>query len=141
MNLRMGSQVFQNVQIPLLWGTRAVVQDRRERLSVINLAGDRASLEILADSPAAGTGFLPKIDGFVVSAGGIPLYSYNPTEKTLSSISLGLPECQISRWGTRIGSNQFSGNMISGFGVGIAVTPHGIAMGAPLPDGLAKLVV
>ena len=63
MNLKMGSQVFRNVQIPLLWGTRVVVQDEEGRLSVIDLAGDTAKIEILGDKPAPGVAFLPTIDG------------------------------------------------------------------------------
>jgi hypothetical protein len=141
MNLRMGSQVFRDVQIPLLWGQRAVVQDRQGRLSVIDLSKERAHLEILADEPAPGIAFRPRIDGFVILSDGIELYSYNPHERVLTGIGLKLPECQINPWATRVGSNQFSGNVFSGFGVGIAVTKDGIALGAPVPPGLAKLAL
>ncbi len=141
MNLKMGSQRFVNVQIPLLWGTRAVVQDESGRLSVIDLTGDTAKLEILGDKPAPGVTFLPTIDGYTILYDDKQLYMYNPKEKTLTGIDLGLPECQIKPWEIRIGSNVFSGNIIAGSGVGIVVRESGMAMGAPLPSGLAKLVV
>jgi hypothetical protein len=141
MNLQMGSQRFRDVQIPLLWGERAIVQDRKGRLSIIDLSGSNARLEILADEPAPGVSFRPRVDGIVILRNGEELYSYNSKDKLMSPITLKLPECQITPWSTRVGTNQFSGNFISGFGVGIAVTENGIAVGAPLPAGLAKLAV
>jgi hypothetical protein len=141
MNFQMGGQVFRDVQIPFLWGERAVIQDRQGRLSIIDLSGEEARLEILADEPAPGITFRPRIDGVVILSDGTELYSYNPREKVLTSISLGLPECQISPSATRVGTNQFIGNVISGVGVGIAVTRDGIALGAPVPPKLAKLVI
>src|SRR5712692_9899225 len=106
MNLRMGGQYFKDVQIPLLWGTRAVLQDKQGRLSVIDLSSDTASLEILADEPAAGVAFAPRVDGYVILADGRELYAYNPQERLLSSISLELPECQILPRGIRVGTNE-----------------------------------
>jgi hypothetical protein len=141
MNLRMGSQIFVNVQIPLLWGQRAVVQDDRERLSILDLSGESARVEVLADEPAPGVGFSPRLDGIVILQDGVELYNYNPREKTLSSLSLELPEVQISSTGTRVGSNWFSGNVVVGSGVGLAVYKEGISLGAPLPQKLAKLSV
>lgn len=141
MNLRMGSQVFREVRIPLLWGERAVVQDREGRLSVFDLSGEKARLEILADDPAPGIPFRPRVDGFVVLSDEAELYSYNPREKLLMGIGLALPEVQINPWATRVGTNQFSGNVFSGFDVGIAVTKDGIALGASLPPGLAELAI
>lgn len=141
MNLRMGGQVFQDVQIPLLWGERAVIQDRQGRLSVIDLSGEEARLEVLADEPAPGIAFRPRIDGIVILSDETELYHYDPREKLLTGITLELPECQISPWATRVGSNQFMGNVFSGFGVGIAVTKDGIALGTPVPPRLAKLVI
>lgn len=141
MNLRMGSQVFVNVQIPLLWGERAVIQDKQGRLSIIDLSGEKARLEVLADEPAPGVSFRPRVDGVVILQGSVELYSYNPQEKCISSISLGLPQVEISASGTRVGTNQFSGNLFSGFAVGLAVRKDGISLGAPLPPGLAKLTI
>jgi hypothetical protein len=142
MDLQMGSQTFINVQIPLLWGSRAVLQDQQGCLSVIDLSGSTAKLEIVGDKPAPGIEFLPNDDGFKILSTGRPIYSYNPEEKTLISIDLELPDCQISRWQIRIGSNRFSGNTVIGSGVGIVAREDGsIAMGAPLPPGLAELVI
>jgi len=141
MNLKMGSQTFINVRVPVLWGTRAIIQDQQGRLSVIDLGGDTARLEILGDKPAPGVEFVPGIDGFRIFGNGKELYRYDPAKKTLSSIGLGLPECEIGRWQIRVGSNIFSGNTIAGFDVGIAIKEDGIAVGAPLPSGLARLVV
>lgn len=139
MNLRMGSQVFMNVAIPLLWGERAIIQDKRSRISIIDLSGEKARVEVLADEPAPGVGFRPRVDGIVILQDGVELYVYNPQEKTISSLSLGLPEVQISVTGTRIGTSWFSGNLVAGAGVGLAVKNEGIALGAELPPKLAKL--
>jgi hypothetical protein len=101
MNLKMGSQTFIDVQIPLLWGSRAVLQDQLGRLSVINLSGGASRLEIVGDKPAPGIEFLPSIDGYEILSKGKPIYRYDPEEKTLSSIDLGLPDCQVGRWQIR----------------------------------------
>lgn len=142
MNLRMGSHAFLNVQVPLLWGTRAVVQDPQGRLSIINLAGPRANLEVLEDEPAQGVSYAPRVDGFVImDADGTELYKVNPTAKSIESLSLNLLPVTISREFIRVGTNTFQGNMVSGFGVGISVTEQGIGLGGPLPPGLAALQV
>lgn len=139
MNLIIGSQTFIDVQIPILWGTRAVIQDEEGRLSVIELTGSAPRLEILGDKPARGVEFLPTVDGFNILLHGEELYAYNPDEKMLSDISLGLPNCQISRSQILVGSNVFSANTIVGAGVGIHVTKDHISLGAPLPPGLVRL--
>jgi hypothetical protein len=142
MNLRMGSQIFADVNIPLLWGTRAVVQDRSGHLSVINLGSSRARLEILADKPAPKARFTPTFEGFIIlSRSGDELYTYSPSEKKLSGSSLELPDCQIRPDAIQVGTNVFTGNLIAGVGVGISVTETGISMGGHLPPGLAELVV
>ncbi len=141
MNLSMGSQSFIDVEIPLLWGTRAIVQDRKGRISIIDLAGDRAKIEVLGDKPAPGMEFVPTNDGFDILGDGELIYSYNPGTRTLSSSQLGLPDCEIGESQTRIGSSVFSGNIIRGAGVGIHVTRDSISMRAPLPRGLAEFIV
>jgi hypothetical protein len=141
MNLQMGNQTFVNVDVPLLWGDRAVIQDEKGHLSVIDLSCERGRIEVLADEPAPGVSFYPRVDGIVILQNGTELYNYNPQEKTLSSISLDLPEVQISPSGTRVGSSQFTGNIVSGRPVGIAVRKDGIAFGSTLPAGLAKLMI
>lgn len=140
MNLRMGSQTFLNVEIPLLWGERAVLQDQQGRLSVIDLGGEKAKLEIVGDEPAPGVSFVPIIDGFEVLSETVDLYSYHKKEKMLTSITLGLPDCKVCPGEIRVGSSVFSGGTVIGFGVGIAVSKNAVAMGASLPKGLADLV-
>jgi len=136
----MGSQVFANVDVPLLWGSRAILEDKKGRVTVIDLSGDVAKIEILGDLPAPGVEFRPLSGDLVeILNVGKPLYSYAPATKTLRSVTLNLPECQLSESGTRVGTNRFSNNAIVGFGVGLAVSENGIAMGAPMPPGLAKL--
>lgn len=138
MNLSIGSQTFIDVQIPILWGTRAVTQDQDGRLSVMDLSGSVPRLEILGDKPAQGVEFLPTVDGFDILMHREGLYGYNPDEKILSDISLGLPDCQISRSQIRVGSNVFSDNTIAGAGVGILVAKDHISLGAPIPPNLAR---
>jgi len=141
-NLSMGSQDFKDVEIPVLWGTRAIVQDPKGRISVIDLAGDQARPEVLADDPAEDIKYAPRMAGFVImSDDGEELYVYIKSEKQLTSISLNLPDLVVKSDVTRVGTNIFQGNSMSGFGVGIAVTPDGISKGAQLPPGLAKLEV
>lgn len=141
MNIRMGSQVYRDVQIPLLWGERAIIVDEHGRLSIVDLSGERAQVEVLADEPAPGVGFRPELDGIVIVKYGTELYRYNRGEKTISSLGLGLPDIQISAGGTRVGTNWFSGNVFVGSGVGLSVGRDGISLAAPLPSKLARLAV
>lgn len=141
MNLNMGSQVFRNVEIPLLWGKRAVLQDEKGRISVISLEGSEAEIEILGDKPAPGIKYELVKGGFKIYSDGTELYVFYPDRRIISGLSVKLPECEIGTTETRIGTNVFSGNMVSGYGVGIVVDERGIGMGAPLPPGLAKLTV
>ncbi len=141
MNLNMGSQVFRDVSIPLLWGTRAVVQDSKGRLSVIDLSGTESTLEILGERPAPNVDFRPLSDGaFEIMKNGDPLYLFEPATKTLRGLGLNLPDCVIASNEIRIGTNRFQSNTVSGFGVGIAISEGGgIGIGGPLPPGLARL--
>ena len=141
MNLNMGSETFVDVEIPLLWGKRAIVQDKQDRISVIDLSGSGTKLEIVGDKPAPGVEYKLNIEGFSILEGDKELYSYDPEKKTLTGIALNLPDCQISPLEIRVGTNTFSDNMVVGLGVGIVVTEDGIGMGAPLPPNLAKFVV
>jgi len=139
MNLRIGGQTFINVDVPVLWGQRAVIQDAQNRVSVLDLSGEKPRLEILSDEPAPGVPFRPAFGGIIILRDDQELYRYNPEEKALYSIGLGLPDLEFGELGTRIGSNWFEGNLIAGAGVGIAVEKNGISLGAPLPPGLARL--
>jgi len=140
-NLNMGSHSFRNVEIPILWGKRAILQDKKGRISIISLEGEKAELEILGNKPAPKIEYELVSNGFKIMRFGKDVYSFNPNSRTITGLSLMLPEIEIGRDGIRIGSNMLSGGMVSGFGVGIVVDEHGIAMGAPLPEGLARLVV
>lgn len=140
MNLQLGSQVFNNVEIPILWGTRAILQDAKRRMSVIDLGGSHAKIEILGDKPAPGVEFKPLSDDLVeILENGKSLYIFDSNRKCLQSITLDLPECEIRPNGTRIGGSFFQGNTITGAPVGIVVSATGIGIGASLPPGLAKL--
>lgn len=142
MNLQLGSNVFRDVTIPVLWGKRALIQDEQSRLSIIDLAGDRALLEVLGDEPAPGIEFRPTSDGFLVIRNGETLYKFNPGQKILSGVSLDLPDVQINAYETRVGTNIFSGNSVSGMAIGIAIGEQGISFGvSQLPEGLADLVI
>ena len=141
MNLRMGSQSFFNVQIPLLWGSRAILQDKKEQISIIDLGGEEARLEVLAGKPAPGVDFKPTHEGVTIIIDDVEVYTFDADRALLQSESLNLPPVRIGSSETIVGTNRFSGNVVQGFGVGIKVSERGIAMGAPLPEGLAKLVV
>lgn len=142
MRLQLGGSTFENVKIPVLWGKRAILQDSAGRTSVIDLGGQKARIEILGDEAAMGVRFSPTTDGFkVLTSEGHPLYTFSPRDRRLTSESLGLPELQIKPSQIRVGTNTFQSNMVSGFGVGVVVDENGIRIGAPLPAGLAALVV
>jgi hypothetical protein len=141
MNIQMGGQIFANVQIPLLWGSRAVIQDTKGRLSIIELSGSKARLEIVGDKPAPGIEFRLAFEGYEILGQNRPIYTYSPTEKILMGRNLGLPDCQIGPNAIRVGTNIFSGNIVEGSGVGIVVTETGIGMGAPIPKTLAELII
>jgi hypothetical protein len=141
MNITIGNDTFRDVEIPILWGERAVLQDKKSRITIINLSGDKAVIEVLGDKPAPDTKYLPTAEGFIILDNESPMYSYNPEKKLLIDLKSELQECQINPDGIRIGGSFFSGNLISGSAVGIAVTKDGIAIGAPLPKNLAKLVI
>lgn len=141
MNLNIGSQKFENVEIPILWGKRAILEDNNGKISIISLEGAEAVIEVLGDKPAPNIQYELIEDGFKIIIDGQELYSLNPVRKIITGLSLKLPEFEIQSTGIRVGSNSFSRNMIVGFGVGIVIDEQGIGMGAPLPEGLAKLVV
>ena len=134
MDLRMGSHLFRGVTILLLWGKRAIIQDKQERLSVIDLSGSKARIEVLGDNPAPGVDFAPTFSGFKIFENGVALYHYEPAGKWLQSLSLDLPDCEVTPLGIRVGESIFSNNYIN-------VSSEGIGIEASLPPGLAKLVV
>lgn len=138
----MGSQVFENVTVPVLWGTRAVLQDRHGRLSIVDLSGPAALTEIVGDLPAPGVTYRPTVDGFVILSGVQDLYNFDPTQHKITAVSLDLPECEVAPSYTRVGGVVLTDNKFTGVGVGILVWPGGgFAIGGPLPPGLASLQV
>ena len=143
MNIEIGGQQLIDVQIPILWGTRAILQDKKGRISVLDLSGERARAEILGDAPAPGVEYSLTTDGAViVMEGDRSLYEFDPDQASLTAIDLDLPPCRICEDSIKVGEGTFAGNTVFGFGVGIAVFENGrIAMGTPVPDNLARLVV
>jgi hypothetical protein len=112
------------------------------RISVINLAGPVAVLEILGDHAAPGVRFAPTEGGFaILGPNNQELYVYLPSKKKLTQSSSRLPDCEIRPDEILVGTNRFIGNKVSGYGVGISISESGIGLGAPLPPGLASLVV
>lgn len=141
MNVRIGSNHFDDVAVPVLWGTRAILQDHDNRLSIVDVGADEPDVEVIGDAPAPGVRARPVIDGFSVMRGEEELYRYCPTDKTVVGTGLALPEIQIETWRIRVGANTFQNNSVVGFGVGILVTEDGIVFGAPLPDVLSGILV
>lgn len=142
MDIAISGHQFRDVGIPLLWGNRAVLADKKGRLSVINLSDHEARLELLADKPAPGVRYEPVAGGFKIwGPDNEPAFIFKNGDRTLTSINERLPEVQLSEREIRAGSISFSSNSVSGHGVGIHVTEDGIGMGGPLPPGLAKLKI
>ena len=139
MDIRLGGQLFRDVQIPLLWGSRAISQDRQGRLSVVDLS-EGVKIEIIGDEPVPGLPIVPNEHGFDVLVDGKPSYHYDPEQKKFTSIDLGLPDCQIGQKFVRIGANTFDSNSVIGVGIGVVVTQSKTWIGAPLPHELELLV-
>jgi hypothetical protein len=139
MDIRLGDQVLRDVEIPLLWGSRVISQDREGRLSVVDLS-QGVKIEIIGDRPVPGMPIVANEHGFDVLVDGEPLYHYDPEQKMLVSIGLDLPSCQVGTHFVRVGANTFEGNTVSGFGIGIVVTSTATWMGAPMPQELQLLV-
>ena len=141
MNIKMSSQIFKDVEIPLLWGKRAIMEDKEGKMYIIALDGEKAIVEVIANEPAPNIEYELVENGFKIILNGNDVYSFDPNKKIITSISLNLPECELNVSHTRIGSNIISGCSVSGFGVGIVVNEQGMSIGAPLPEGLATLIV
>jgi hypothetical protein len=140
MNFRLSGQFFADVKVPILWGSRAILQDQQGHLSIINLEGDTAVLEVIDDRPASRASFSPATEGFVIlDAEGTELYAFGPTTKSVTSALLRLPPITVGLRELRVGTNVFVGNMVAGLGVGIVVTEVALALGGSLPPGLAAL--
>jgi hypothetical protein len=66
MDFRIRGQFFANVKVPVLWGSRAILQDQQGHLSIVNLEANRVVLEIIDDRPAARSNFTPTTEGYVI---------------------------------------------------------------------------
>jgi hypothetical protein len=141
MNLKIGSQTFEHVDIPLLWGTRAVVGHSNGALSIICLDGMAALSEVIADKPAVEVEYSERDDGYVILREGIGAYFFSSSMKLLRDLSGYLPECQISTDGIRVGNSRIQRAPVMGSQVGIGVTEQGFFVGGPVPPGLAPLLV
>ena len=141
MDFRIGSASFNSVKIPVLWGKKAVLSHSNGALSVIDLSGESAIPQIVADEPWSGVEYSEKEDGFVIYENDTQSYFYSPVRKLFRDLTGKLPECELGREFTRIGTNKISGGIVSGFGVGIGVSENGFFMGGPIPEGLARLKI
>src|SRR6266849_5138126 len=140
MNIRMGATFFADVDIPILWGSRAILRDKQGHLSVIEVEGDRLVVEVVDDQPAKATRFSATTDGFIVlDKEGVGLYAFHPKTRSMTSTRFQLPPVTVGLQELRVGTNAFAGNIVAGIGVGIVVTDSGIALGGPLPPSLAAL--
>jgi len=140
MNLNMENQIFEDVRIPLLWGKRAILEDKTGRISIILLDGNKAILEVLGNEPTSNIQYELKEGGFKVILNGQDVYSFDKRRRVITGHSQRLPECEIRGGGIRIGSNVLSRSKAIGFGVGVEVYEQRIVMGNSLPKGLARLV-
>ena len=139
MDIKLGDQILRDVQIPLLWGSRVVSQDRQGRLSVVDLS-EGIKIEIIGDQPVPGVPIAASGQGFDVLLDGKPLYHYDPSQKMLSGIDIHLPNCQIGSHFVRVGANTFGSNSVTGFGIGIVVTQTATWIGGAIPQELRPLV-
>ena len=140
MRIRFGSQTFENVRIPVLWGKRAIIGPPSGQLSVIDLSEATARPEVVADKPWINVEYSDEEDGYRIFKGNSPAFFYSPNRKILRNLSDALPECEISQGRIRIGTNVIQDSMVSGSQVGIGISENGFFIGGPTPAGLAPLV-
>jgi hypothetical protein len=140
MDLKVGTRELQDVGIPLLWGDRAVVQDSHNRLSVVNYGSRPTRLEILEDQPAPGANFVPTTGGFRILSFPAGSYDFNVQDRTLSSPTNDLPECQIDELNVRVGEEVYPKSADYRTDSSLQVTAHDVRLVTRLPRALAKLV-
>ena len=142
MKMNIGGNIFSNVQIPLLWGGKAILQDENGGLSIIDLNGKTAMPQIIGNEPAENVEYKTIPGGVVIEENdGIPGLEFYAEDKIIKDPTGKLPECEISTRGVRVGGSFMQSNMVVGAPVGIVVDETGLGIGAPLPPGLAKLSV
>lgn len=140
MNITVGDRLLRDVDVPLLWGNRAIIQNRQGNISVVDLGTRPARLEILEDQPAPGVSFVPTISGFRILSSPDGPYTYQPKDRTLTSASGPLPDCQIDEHYVRVGTSVLGRGVSFGVGVGPRVTKDRVAFEVGLPVELAMLV-
>jgi hypothetical protein len=140
MDIRVGTQILEDVGIPVVWGDRAIVQHSERRLSVIDSRSQPARLEILKDQPAPGVNFVPTLSGFRILPFRGGAYEYNKTDKTLTSATNDLPECQIGEDYVRVGSGIVHKNPDHRTDASLLVTASDVRLVNRLPDMLAELI-
>lgn len=141
MNFHFGSSTFSNVKIPILWGTRAVLAHPSGALSIIDVGGEKATPEVVSNTPWDGVEYAEHEDGFIIYRDGDKQYFCSIERKLLRDLKGELPECVITKDEIRIGTNTIGRSMISGFPVGIGVSKDGFFIGGQMPAGLAKLEI
>ncbi len=68
---------MQDVTIPLLWGKKAVIQHPDNTISIIDLSGSSAKVEVLKDEPAPGVNYQPADGGYAIDSGNA-VFTYFP---------------------------------------------------------------
>ncbi len=139
MDFQFGSLAFRSVQVPILWGTRAILAHPIGVLSMINISGETAKLEVIGDNPSSDVEYSEKEDGFVIYDNGQQVYFYSPARKLIRDMRGELPECELTSDHVRIGTKKISNSMVSGFQVGIGVSAKEFFIGGSLPKGLVEL--
>ncbi|MHB8389160.1 MAG: hypothetical protein ACYDBH_06210 [Acidobacteriaceae bacterium] len=139
MRIRFGTQAFYNVNIPVLWGKRAIIGHSSGELSIVDLSEAVARPEVVADEPWTNIEFSDKEDGYVIFKNGAPAFFYSPSRKLVRDMSGALPECEISNQQIRIGTNRIQNSTVSGYQVGVGISDNGFFIGGPAPSGLAEL--
>ena len=141
MDLKIDRHSFQNIQIPVLWGNRAIIQEPNLVFSVINIGGITPTLEIVRNQPVPGIDVLPKRWGFEIIWLPEDRYEFNVGEGAFTTNTLGLPDVQIDEFHVRVGTEVYP--HLRGFGevVGLQVMPDEVRFGVPIPLALSRLIV
>lgn len=141
MRMRLAGSTFENVHVPLLWGSRAIIAHSRGELSVVDLSDSEARPEILANKAAPGIEYSDREDGIVIYKEGDAVYFFSVARRLIRDVTGKLPECRFQENEILVGTNTFRGIDVRGFGVGIGVSENGMFIGGPIPASLAALKV
>ena len=108
---------------------------------MLDLSGESAFLETVSDKPRPQIAYSEIEDRYAIYRNDVQSYFYSPFRKLFKDLSGTLPESEISKEHTRIGTNKIGGEMISGFGVALGVSSDGFFIGGPIPPGLTELKI